>query len=49
MDGFEILDSLYKNGTESVDDISRDTGISGMQVKNRLLALLVYGYVERPA
>ena len=49
INGYEILEYLYQNGSETLEGITSYTGLSWYQVWNRLSSLLAHGYIEGTA
>ena len=46
IEGFEILDYLFEHGSETIEGITDHTGLSWHEAWNKLLGLLVHGYIE---
>lgn len=46
IEGYEILDCLFENGSATVEEIKNYTGLSWSQVVNKLEAFIHWGYVE---
>ena len=46
IEGYEILNYLYENGSGTVEEITNYTGLSWDKVMNKLSTLMYHRYVE---
>ena len=49
MEGYEVLDYLYKHGAATTEEIENYTGLSWSQVVDKLLTFIHHGFVEESA
>ncbi|MFC1909517.1 hypothetical protein ACFLXD_06725 [Chloroflexota bacterium] len=49
MEGYEVLDYLYENGSGAVEEIVEYTGLSQVQVLEKLLEFINHGFIEKSA
>jgi len=47
MEGYEVLDYLYENGSGTVEEITNQNDLPQSQVMNRLMAFINQGFVEK--
>ena len=49
MEGYEVVDYLYEYGAAPVEEIKNYSGLSRVQVMDKLWAFISRGYVEKLA